>query len=127
VYMRLLIVPASILLLAIVPAVTAQAKPEANQKYDAKRCAPRVVSRQQLPRPPIHIRKGEKSTGYPPVVAFEIAESGEVINTHVKQTSGIADIDANALGFVQSFRYNNRPGCGAIESEAVVTVDFTSQ
>jgi len=81
------------------------------------------------PKPPpqprrVHAGKGEKSSGYGPIVEFEILESGEVARAHIKRASGIAEIDAFALNSVQSVKYNHRPGCGVVETEASVTVDF---
>jgi len=42
----------------------------------------------------------------------------------LKRSSGVADIDEDALNWIQSTRYNPRPGCGVIESQASVTVDL---
>jgi len=61
-----------------------------------------------------------------PVIAFEIMESGEVMNARLERSSGIADIDAYALSWMRSARYNKRPGCGVIESKAAVIIDFGS-
>jgi TonB family protein len=67
----------------------------------------------------VHIRKGEKSTHYP-LIAFEILESGQVTNARVKHSSGVADLDALALKSVRGMKFNNRPGCGTVESEVTV-------
>jgi len=75
---------------------------------------------------PITVHKGDKSTGYSPLIAFEILESGEVANAHVRRSSGFADIDTYALNWVRTIRYSSRPGCGTIETEAAVSVDFFS-
>jgi len=69
------------------------------------------------------VRKGEKATGLDPLITFQILESGEVTNVRLKRSSGVADIDEDALNWIQSTRYNRRPGCGVIESQASVTVD----
>jgi len=61
---------------------------------------------------------------FSPLIAFQIAESGEVINAHVKRSSGIRDIDDSALNSIQSTKYSARPGCPLIESEADVIIDF---
>src|SRR5258706_11272972 len=114
-YMRLLVF--SSILLAGVPLVMAQAKREGGQKYDVKRCSPKVVSRRPLSKPiQVHVGKGERPSSYSSVVAFEILESGEVAHGHLKRTSGIADIDAFALNSVQSVKSNQRSGCGTVES-----------
>jgi len=103
----------------------AQDKPKPEAKYDGQRCTPKVVSHARQRRPSrIRVRKGEKSTGYSPIVAFEILESGEVANALVKRRSGIADVDNYALTWVQETKYRMRPGCGVIETQADVTIDW---
>jgi len=105
---------------------SSQDKPEKtneDQKRLIKRCNAVVVKKAKLKGKAIQVREGEKSTGFDPLIAFQIAESGEVINAHVKRSSGIKDRDDFALNSVKSTRYNARPGCPVIESEASVTID----
>jgi len=91
--------------------------------YDAKRCAPKIVKQPFLQQQStIRKRKGEHATRFTLQVAFEILESGEVTNARVKRSSGIAEKDAVALNWVRSARYNKRPGCGVIDSQASVLV-----
>jgi TonB family protein len=99
-------------------------KTNEDQKRLIKRCTPVIVKRPKLKVKSFQVRKGEKSTGFVPLIAFQIAESGEVINAHVKRSSGISDKDDIALNFVKSRKYNARPGCPVIESETSVTIDF---
>jgi hypothetical protein len=85
------------LLYAMMFAGWAQEKPV----YVAKRCVPKIVANHD-PRPnheSITFRKGEKSTGRSPLIAFEILESGEVVHVYVKGSSGFADIDRSALNW----------------------------
>jgi len=113
------------LLLVILPVGLAQQQRKAKPEYDVKVCTPKVTHRKPMSKPkPITVHQGEKSAGYPPLIDFEILESGEVTNAHVKRSSGFADIDTYALNRVRAIRYNSRPGCGTIESEATVSVDF---
>jgi TonB family protein len=77
----------------------------------------------QTPRN-MRIRTGNKTTGYTPIIAFHVLESGEVVNARVTRSSGIANEDALALRWIQALRYNNRNGCGTIEEEAVVIIDY---
>ena len=84
-----------------------------------------MLSEKTAARPKtIQTGKGEKATGYPPVIAFEIRESGEVVNSRVKRSSGMADIDNYALNSIRGKKYNSRPGCGAVESEAAVLIHW---
>ncbi len=98
---------------------------ERDAGYDVKRSTPKVVRSGRTPAE-IHFREGEKPTGFIPVVAFQILESGEVVNIVLKQSSGIRDKDNAALGWVKGTRYNNRPACGTIESEVGVTIDLVA-
>ncbi len=117
---------AAILLATVLSTVAAQEKPTTDQKYDLKRCTPRVVSRAPRSKQrPIRTRKGEKSTGFSPVIAFQILESGEVAHAYVKRNSGIADIDRYALNFFQGTKYNTRSGCGVIETEAIASIQLS--
>ena len=100
-------------------------KPKPGGKYDVERCTPKVLShapeRKTSQR---FVRKGEKSTGYSPIVAFEILESGDVANAFVKRSSGFANVDNYALTWVRETKYNERSGCGVIETQALVTIDW---
>jgi hypothetical protein len=54
-----------------------QEKSKPGQKYDVKRCLPKVVSHvPHSEREPITVRKGDESTHFSAVVAFQILESG---------------------------------------------------
>ena len=66
--------------------------------------------------------KGEQGIKAAPTVTYEILESGEVVNARILRSSGMADLDRKALKWIRSARYNNRPGCGVIESTTSVIV-----
>lgn len=97
--------------------------PPTDAAYDVKGCRPKALSVGKMPAE-IRFRKGEKPTGLIPVVAFQILESGEVVSVVLKQSSGITDKDNAALHWVKGTKYNNRPGCGIVESEVGVTIDL---
>jgi len=60
-----------------------------------------------MPRNSKLFRKaGEKPTGFPP--------------------SGFSAIDQFALNQIQAMNYNSRPGCGVIEGEVSLTIDWSS-
>ena len=52
------------------------------------------------------------------------ALSGEVANAHVERSSGIPDLDTYALSGIQRTKYNRRPGCGPVHSEATALIHF---
>jgi hypothetical protein len=105
---------------------TANVQFKSDAAYDLKRCAPKALSFGKTPAR-IHFRESEKPTGVIPVVAFQILESGEVVNIALKQSSGIRDKDNAALDWVKGSRYNNRPGCGTVETAVGVTIDLAAQ
>jgi TonB family protein len=111
------------LLLAVSTAFGAQNKTKPEGEYDVKRCRPKVVSRRGGKSPEFHFRKGETYRNSP-VVAYEILESGEITHIVLKRSSGVAEVDDYALKCVQELKFNKRPGCGVIESNLDITVDF---
>jgi len=122
--MRFLSITA-VLLASVSGLGASQDKPKHGDEYDVQRCTPKVLShapeRKTSQR---FVRKGEKSTGYSPIVAFEILESGDVGNAFVKRSSGFANVDKYALTWVRETKYNKRPGCGVIGTQALVTIDL---
>jgi len=116
---------AAVLLASLSRAGAPQERPEPDGTYDVQRCTPKVVSyARQHKSPRSFIRKGEKSTGYTPIVAFEILESGDVADAIVKRSSGIANGDTYALTWVRETKYSKRPGCGVIETQADITIEW---
>ena len=104
----------------------AQEKAEESLQSYVKRCTPQFVKRMESSKPEaLHFRRGEKPTGFSPVISVEILESGDVAHARVKRSSGIAGEDSLALKWVQSFKYKPRSvGCGIVESNVVVTIDL---
>jgi TonB family protein len=101
-----------------------EAQPSVPQ-YDVEKCAPRLMKKKPFSPPKgLQPRKGEKATGYSPVIAFEILESGEVVNARVKRSSDLADRDANALDNIREWKFNSRPGCGTIEMQSDVSLHY---
>jgi len=101
-----------------------QEKHDADQSELIKRCTPKIMKRLSPKQKSIQVRQGEKSTGFTPIIAFEIPESGKVTNVRLKRSSGIRDVDEYALNWVKSTSYNSRPGCPVIQSEEGVLIDF---
>jgi TonB family protein len=114
-------------LVVALPAARSQDRkdhPVADAQQLAKQCNPVLVKKSKLKPKAIRVREGEKSTGYTPIIAFQIASTGKVLNAHVKRSSGIRDMDDSALSSIQSGKYNSRPGCPVIDSEADVLIDL---
>jgi TonB family protein len=62
-----------------------------------------------------------------PIVAFEVDESGTVNRAKIKRSSGSRSADQLALGEVRRWKFKPLSGCGIVQSEALVTIDFSSQ
>ena len=93
--------------------------------YDVKRCTPKVVKQDPIPKNvPVGPSKGEKSTGYTPIISSEVLESGAVANAKVKRSSGYRKIDDYALEWIRRTKYNERPGCGVIERDTDVMIHW---
>jgi TonB family protein len=100
---------------------TAQQAP----KTIVARCTPKVKEQRPLPKDlAVAPRKGEKSTGYTPLISLQILESGEVVNTRLKRSCGFGNVDRYALEWVRGTRYNARPGCGIIETNVDVLIHW---
>jgi TonB family protein len=109
--------------LAIVAiAVPVQMKPTADQKYEVC-CNPTAIANKPRPTIQVRLRKDEKWVGAP-VIAYQVLESGRVVNIYVKRSSGVADLDAFAARSIRATKYNKRRGCGTVEAEATVNIDF---
>ena len=116
---------AAVLLAGVSGLGAVQDNPKPDGKYYVRGCTPKVLSHaHQRKTSRRFVRKGEKSTGYSPIVAFEILESGDVANAFVKRSSGFANVDNYALTWVRETKYSNRPGCGVLETQADVTIDW---
>jgi len=115
----------AILLPTVLSAGFAQESEKSNLQYDLKRCKPKLLREKPAREPKtFKLRKTDKPSGYDPVIAFDILESGEVANARVARSSGVADQDAYALAWIRGWKFNGRPGCGTIEQTAAVTIDL---
>jgi penicillin-binding protein 1A len=93
--------------------------------YDYQRCALRVVNQGSPADATILLNPVKKIPSQMPVIKFEILENGEVRNVAVQRSSGIEKIDGYALAWITTIRYEERPlGCGIIESQAAVNINY---
>jgi TonB family protein len=122
--MRLFIITALLLAFSTVFGAP-QDKTKSTGEYDVRRCGPRVVRGRGGKSPEFQFRKGETYRNSP-VVKFEILESGEIAHPVLKRSSGVAEVDNYAMKSVQELKFNKRPGCGVIESNMDITIDFRS-
>ncbi|MGA9980814.1 MAG: TonB family protein [Candidatus Sulfotelmatobacter sp.] len=61
------------------------------------------------------------------MVAFDVDESGTIRNARIKRSSGSRAADRLALAEVSRWKYKPMPGCGILEQEASVTIDFSAE
>src|SRR6266498_2815433 len=93
--------------------------------YNVARCTPKVRQQRPLAKDlAVAPRKGEKASGYIPLISIQALESGGIANARVKRSSGFANIDAYAPDWVRGIRYNARPGCGIIETNVDVLIHW---
>ena len=86
------------LILSLANTSLAQEKPRSEQAAILKKCRAKLTRQApELKELPIRIHEGERSTGFSPVIALEILESGEVAHARVKRSSGFVEVDAQAL------------------------------
>lgn len=116
--------PLLLSLVFVALAAVAQDSSKPKLPYDVKRCTPKAVKQGTTPKKGFVRQKGEKASGYSPIVSYEIPESGEVVNAKLKRSSGFKFLDDYALGWIRTTRYNSRPGCGIIDTEAGVLINF---
>ena len=115
------------LALLSIAAVIAQDGGEPRRNHDVKRCTPKVVKHAPIPKHlTVGAQKGERATGYSPLISFQILESGEVTSARVRRSSGFAKVDKYALEWIRRTKYNARSGCGVLDSEASVSIHWTS-
>jgi TonB family protein len=88
-------------------------------------CKPRLVHRPHINFPDNLIRTGEtyRST---PVLRMDIEEGGGITNAEVIQDSGIKRLDALLLQNVKQWKFAARPGCGVVQSNVAITIDWTA-
>jgi len=88
-------------------------------------CKPKLILRPHIKFPDNLIRTGEayKST---PVLRMEIEEDGSITNAEVIQASGIKRLDALLLQSVRRWKFAARPGCGVVESNIAINVEWTA-
>src|SRR5215467_7728188 len=89
-------------------------------------CAKLVRVHGSYPKGPFKILPGE-SYKRSPTIKYEIQEDGAVTNAIITRKSGVADIDKKFLDSISRWKYKPRPpGCGDIENEMTVTIDWAS-
>jgi hypothetical protein len=87
------------------------------------KCALKVVRHPELDFGDDLIQPGE-SYHAEPVLRADIEETGDMSNVELIQSSGIKRLDFLFLTNVHRWKYAPRPGCGVIQSNISVTIDW---
>jgi TonB family protein len=90
-------------------------------------CAKTVLVHSAFPKGPFELLPNE-TYKRSPLVKYKIQEDGTVSDVAVARTSGGVDIDRKVRAAVARWKFNPRPsGCGVIESEMSVTIDWAHE
>jgi TonB family protein len=114
-----------IMLAALAVCLTGNCSGQAAQKTEVpKECTAVKLVHDSYAKGPFKFRPGEIYKQVP-VITFEVSEDGIVSNVKLVRSSGVKDIDKNEVQAISQWRYKPRPtGCGVIESEVAITIDF---
>lgn len=88
-----------------------------------ERCLHRKAIHHSFPMGPFHFRDGESYKGAP-IVKYQINEDGTVSDVKIKRNSGVNDIDRKVVRALFRWKYEQGNGCGIIETEMSVTIDW---
>lgn len=116
---RIVIVPLALVAVAL----GSQSAPDQNT-----RCNPQVIQ-PSSGSPPLRGNPSASFKGYkhPPIIAFDIDESGTIRNARIKRSSGSGAADRLVLDEVRQWKYKPLTGCGLLKQEATVTIDFSAE
>ena len=100
---------------------------QSSQKKNLRpECTKLIRLRGSYPKGPFKTLPAE-SYKRSPTIKYEIQEDGTVTNAVITRKSGVADIDQKFVDAITRWKYKPRPdGCGVIETEMTVTIDWTS-
>jgi TonB family protein len=77
--------------------------------------------RGSFPEGPFHWLPGYKNS---PTLKFQVNEDGTVSGVKLTRGSGVKDIDKHVVAAVSHWKYKPRPGCGIIDTEMSLTIDW---
>jgi outer membrane biosynthesis protein TonB len=89
-------------------------------QYAVERCKPKIAKKASCQGAQSCSEKlGKSPQVFPPVISYEILESGEVTNAQVKRCCGFSAIDKFALNQIQAMKYNSRRDVGLLRGRSV--------
>ena len=88
------------------------------------KCKPQIVNPRSTSEPARAKSRDYDGFKRSPIVSFEVDEAGTLSRLKIKRRSGSQAADELALAWVREWKYKPRPGCGVLQSEVLVTIDF---
>lgn len=83
------------------------------------------LSRRPRPKFPDNLIQSGETYNNTPVLKVDIEEDGTVTNPELIQQSGIKGLDALLLRNVTQWKFEPRPGCGVVQSNIAINIDWT--
>lgn len=105
-----------------ISAVTSETSPLREQ---SGKCAIKILKRPDVKFPDNIIQPGESYLGRP-VLRVTIEENGDMSHVQLLQSSGVHRLDTLLLTGILQWKYAPRPGCGIIEANVVVNIDWVA-
>jgi TonB family protein len=114
-------IPAVLLTLGLGTACWGQ---QAQEKDVPSECTKVIRVNGSFPKGPFTFLPKESYKGSP-LIKYQIQEDGSVSDAKIARGSGVVDIDKKVLDAVAHWKYKPRAvGCGTIEIEMSVTIDW---
>jgi hypothetical protein len=95
----------------------------ANDDAKLPGCGVSTSQRWKIPIKSVNSLPGE-TYQHPPNVKYQIDEDGTVSDIKLIRSSGITDIDIRISFAAWNWKYKPRPGCGIVETETSVIIDW---
>ena len=103
-----------------ISAVTSETSPLREQP---KKCTVKILKHPEPKFPDNIIQRGESYLGRP-VLRVTIEENGDASHVQLLQSSGVHRLDTLLLTDILQWKYAPRLGCGIIEANVVVNIDW---
>jgi TonB family protein len=103
--------------------VTYAQTPEKPAKGWVKKCRPKLAKDHDSLRGPFHFEPGEEYRN-PPTFSFSVEADGTIHDVKLTHSSGVKDIDQQALKDISKWKFTSRPGCPTIESIVTILIHW---
>jgi TonB family protein len=94
-------------------------------REQSAKCAVKILKHPEPKFPDNIVQPGESYLGRP-VLRVTIEENGDMSHVQLASSSGVHRLDTLLLTDILQWKYAPRPGCGIIEANVVVNVDWVA-